>query len=451
MSLHLTLESRARRHFVAGVLLYGLVSSVRLIVVRLFMLQRFLSPLSTLLLITLLSQQVLAQPAAPRHPLDAAAGKALFDRHWIPAPASTAASDGLGPFYNARACANCHPDGGRGADLQALVLRSSDPVYGRQLQPLALAGMAPELQYTLGYPPVETDFLEEQGLGDVATAVNAAADSGQPLERLQVKFTALRYGPLQSPWSARLAPSLYGVGLLQLVDLATLQALADPDDSNGDGISGRLSQVVAANGAAAVGRFGWKAELPDLLTQTASAFSLDLGLGSPVYPSPYGDCSEAQPDCLQQASGASTGPAATELDTELLQLVLAYLEALPAPASRADSAGLALFERIGCGGCHVPTLPSPLGPVAAYTDLLLHDLGQGLDDGLATESASSSEWRTAPLWGLRTAGRLLHDGRATTPEAAILWHAGEALAAREAFRALGTVEKRQLLAFLKGL
>lgn len=436
MPLHLNLESRARRHFVAGVLLWG----------RQFALL-FITPLLVLLAQQVLAQeQEPAQTAASRHPLDAAAGKALFERHWIPAPASTAASDGLGPFYNARACATCHPAAGRGADLQALVLRSADPVYGHQLQPLALAGMAPELQYSLSYAPVELAEMTEPA------AVGAADDKRDPtLELLQVEFTSLRYGPLQSPWSARLAPSLYGVGLLQQVDVTVLQALADPDDRDGDGISGRLSQVTAADGTQKVGRFGWKAELPDLLTQTASAFSLDLGLGSPLYPSSHGDCTAAQSDCLQQLSGTATGPATTEVDAELLALVLAYLETLPPPVSNTDPEGLALFERTGCTACHLPALPSAQGPLAAYTDLLLHDMGQGLADGFASESASANEWRTAPLWGLGKAGRLLHDGRASTPEAAILWHAGEAATARAAYLALDADQRRQLLTFLKGL
>ena len=375
--------------------------------------------------------------AVPPHPLDAAAGKALFERHWIAAPASTAASDGLGPFYNARACASCHPGGGRGTDLQAMTLRSADPRYGRQLQPLALPGLPPELSYTLAWVPLTVDL---------------AARSGAPaLERLQVQFAELRYGPLQSPWSGRMAPQLHGVGLLQQIDASVLQALADPDDRDGNGISGRLSQVRQADGTPAIGRFGWKAELPDLLTQTASAFSLDLGLGSPLYPASSGDCSAVQHECLQQVPGTATGPGATEIDAELLRLLLAYLQALPAPATVADPDGLALFEHVGCAACHLPALPGANGPVLAYSDLLLHDLGQELADGLAAESASAAEWRTAPLWGLGRAGRLLHDGRAATVEAAILWHDGEAQAAREVFLALDESDKRQLLDFLKGL
>lgn len=409
-----------RRHLVAGVLLCGLGS------------------------LPALAQ---SGAAVSRHPLDAAAGKALFERHWIPAPASTAASDGLGPFYNARACATCHPGGGRGTDLQALVLRSNDPVYGRQLQPLALAGMQPELQYALAYAPA-TPVPADAGSSGSPRLSGAAEES---LERLQVQFTALRYGPLQGPWSARTAPSLLGAAMLQQIDAAALQALADPDDRNGDGISGRVAQLRLADGTLAIGRFGWKAELPDLLTQTASAFSLDLGLGTPVYPAAQGDCSATQTDCLQQVPGTATGPDVTELGAELLQLVLAYLESLPAPASHSDPAALGLFERSGCAACHVPSLPGADGPVPAFTDLLLHDMGQGLADGLASESAAASEWRTAPLWGLHNAGRLLHDGRAASVEAAILWHGGEAEAARDAFRALPVAERRQLLDFVKGL
>lgn len=417
-----------------------------------------MQPLQQLLLasaLVLAAGPALAQPGSPSpHPLDAAAGKALFERQWIPAPASTAASDGLGPFYNARACATCHPAGGRGDGLQALTLRSRDPVYGRQLQPLALAGLEPEVAYTLSHVPAASGY-PPGGSGAMPAAPGAGFAANEPAapppEQLQVTFTALRHGPLQSAWSARLAPSLLGIGLLQQVDAAVLQALADPDDRDGDGISGRVAQVLAADGTPGVGRFGWKAEAPDLLTQTASAFSLDLGLGSPFYPASSGDCTAAQTGCLQQVPGTATGTSATEIDAELLRLVLAYLEALPAPTAQRDAAGLALFEQTGCAACHVPSLPGPAGAVAAYTDLLLHDLGQGLADALGAESASPAEWRTAPLWGLGDAGRLLHDGRAGSVEAAILWHGGEATAARDAYRALPQGQRRQLLDFLKGL
>jgi CxxC motif-containing protein (DUF1111 family) len=230
-----------------------------------------------------------------------------------------------------------------------------------------------------------------------------------------------------------------------------LLALADLDDRDGDGISGRLSRVRMADGRELPGRFGWKADAPDLLTQSALAFSLDLGLGSPLYPGSQGDCTETQYDCLLQVPGTSTGPHATELGAELLHLVLAYLESLEAPLRKPDAAGLALFARTGCAACHVPELPAPGGSVAAFTDLLLHDMGPGLADTLAADAAAAAEWRTPPLWGLAGATRLLHDGRANSLEAAVLWHGGEALGARQAFRALGEVQKRQLLDFIEGL
>lgn len=380
----------------------------------------------------------IAQP----HPLDPAAGKALFERHWIPAPASTAASDGLGPFYNARACVTCHPAGGRGSGTQALTLRSADPVYGRQLQPLALAGLEPELRYALSWVP--TTLLLDAG-------------SSVVVERLQVDFRGLRYGALQTGWSARMAPDLRGLALLEQVPEAAVLAWADPGDHDGDGISGRPSWVDAAGGQRRLGRFGWKAELPDLALQVAQAFSLDLGLGTPLLPSSHGDCTQAQGDCLQQVPGTTTGPASTELSAELVGLVLAYLQSLAAPAplvagGQADSEGLALFESTGCAACHRPELPAADGSLLpAYTDLLLHDLGPGLADTLPTDAAASREWRTAPLWGLSAAQRYLHDGRAATLEQAILWHDGEASMARAAYRALPPLQRQQLLDFLERL
>lgn len=340
--------------------------------------------------------------------------------------------------------------------MQALVLRIDDAVYGRQLQPLASAGLQPELQLQLAYVPA---------------AQRAHADAGVAAERLEVGLAALRYGPLQSAWSARLAPALAGLKQLQEVDAAVLEALADPDDRDGDGISGRVARVPLPDGGTAIGRFGWKAETVDLRQQVASAFSLDLGLGSPLYPSAHGDCTQAQADCLQQVPGTSTGPAAEELDANILELILAYLESLPAPLSAATpvsaaapvsagvaaaataeaSIGPALFAQTGCAACHLPQLPTSAGPVAAYTDLLLHDLGQGLADAADAESAQAAEWRTAPLWGVGAAWRLLHDGRASSVEDAILWHDGEAAAARAAYQALAPAQRRQLLDFIQGL
>jgi CxxC motif-containing protein (DUF1111 family) len=369
-----------------------------------------------------------------QHPLDAAAGKALFERNWVAAPASTASSDGLGPFYNARSCNTCHPGGGRGAGLQAITVVINDPVYGRQLQPLALAGMQPEVELALAWIPVELPM-----------------DDGTPysLQRLQVDITHLSHGALQSASSPRLAPSLHGLALLAAVSEAELEARADPEDSDGDGISGRLSLLESA-GTARVGRFGWKAEMPDLRMQAAKAFSLDLGLGTELFPAPHGDCTAAQAACLQGVSGAVTGASATELGTELVELVLAYVTGLePAQSAAPDPEGAQLFQQIGCASCHVPQLQEEGFTVKAYTDLLLHDLGSPLASTLDAPNALGSEWRTAPLWGLAGSERFLHDGRARNLEEAVLWHAGEAAKARNNYLELLPKQRQRLLDFLK--
>lgn len=395
---------------------------------------RFHFPVKTpsLALATLL----LCLPAAfsqAQHPLDAAAGKALFERNWVVAPASTAASDGLGPYYNARSCNACHPDGGRGVGLQAITIAINDPVYGLQLQPLALAGLQPETQLALAWMPVELPI-------NSGTAYS--------LQRLQVDITNLSYGALQSAWSARLAPSLRGVALLAGVSDAELEALADPEDDDGDGISGRLS-LLQATGITRVGRFGWKAETPDLRTQAAKAFSLDLGLGTALFPSPHGDCTAAQAECLQGVSGAVTGESATELATELVELVLAYVTGLePAQSAVPDPEGLALFQQTGCASCHVPQLQAAGNSVQAFTDLLLHDLGPALASALDAPNAAGAEWRTAPLWGLAGSERFLHDGRARNLEEAVLWHSGEAARARDNYVALLPQQRQRLLGFL---
>ena len=340
-----------------------------------------LSISSLALLATLASAQDFSE-------LDIAAGKALFDRNWISAPASTAATDGLGPYYDARSCAACHPDGGRGPYPGSLTQAIDDPMLGRQLQRHAVAGLPAE------------------------------STNGQP------QFS----GSLRQP------PALAGVALFEQVSATALAALADPDDHNGDGISGRAS-----------GRYGWKADVGTLEQQIGRAFSLDLGLGNRWYPSAYGDCTAAQAACLQMPAGATAGE--PEVDDNVLALLQQWLRSLPPPATAAVAEPL--FDQFGCSGCHVASLPLPDGELRAWTDLLLHDLGPALaaDD----PSAAAAEWRTPPLWGTGSNTHYLHDGRAQSLEAAILLHGGEASGSRQAYEEATNLQRQRLLAFLKSL
>ncbi len=385
----------------------------------------------------------LATVGAVAEPLDVAVGKALFDRMWVPAPASTLGSDGLGPLHSARSCAACHASGGGSKtaaradgsiDPSELVVRlgsnagPGDPVYGLQIQRLGTALVAPEAAVAFDLVP-----SPDPTLGPTVTAV---------------RLDALAYGPLapDTRIEARRAPSLRGVGWLARIPQAMLEVLADPHDRDGDGISGRLG----------TGRFGWKAVEPTITTQTEAALVTDLGLSTPHRRTHAGDCTSAETACTTAPHGDSGHAEGVEIPAAALRALVAYVAALPAPASSADADGVAVFLKAGCAACHVPALSDASGrSVPAFTDLLLHDLGPGLAGSFPEGSALPAEWRTAPLWGLgagvRRGDRFLHDARAATVDEAIRWHDGEAADARRRYLALAPDETARLLAYLEGL
>jgi CxxC motif-containing protein (DUF1111 family) len=368
--------------------------------------------------------------------LDVAIGRALFKRAWVPAPSSTLANDGLGPLYNARACISCHQGLDRAplrvskdgaVESETLVLRFSDrhgrpdAVYGAQLQTSSVVGVRPEGALRLD--------------GD-----------------RRPKPAGLAYGEpaAGTRWGGRVAPALHGLGALADIPDAAILARADPDDRDGDGVRGRAN--LDASGRP--GRFGWKAQSVTIAEQTMLAFSSDLGLSTPRFPSPWGDCSPAQAQCRAAFQGGTL--AAPEIGPEIVARTVAYLAAAPAPAAaRADPAGAALFGSTGCAACHAPSMPSPSGPVPAFSDLLLHDLGPALDGGATEPGVAPTEWRTAPLWGLSRAladgAGLLHDGRARDVAEAIRQHGGEAASARHRFDQLTQADRDRLLAYVGAL
>lgn len=390
-------------------------------------------------------------------------GESLFDQNWVTAPSSTVARDGLGPLFNARGCAACHVKDGRGQPfdaqgqpLEAVLVRLSqpgqdphagplpDPQYGGQLQPFALQGLRPEGQLHVSW---------RQLTGQYADGVS------YQLQAPEYQLQQPAYGGFSKElqFSVRQTPVLVGLGLLEQIPEPQLQALEDPDDHNQDGISGRTNQVWSLTQARAVrGRFGWKANQPDLQQQVAAAFAGDIGITTSLFP--HSDVSAAQ------EAGFATLPTGgePELDDRLLERVVFYVQNLAVPAQRHVSAaerqaGQLLFRRLNCQACHHEQFDVKGQKIYPYTDLLLHDLGPELADQRPDYLASGQEWRTAPLWGLglleKVNGhqRLLHDGRARSFEEAILWHGGEAEPAREAFKALTAVERQQLIKFLKAL
>jgi CxxC motif-containing protein (DUF1111 family) len=392
-------------------------------------------------------------------------GNSFFNKTWVAAPASVTERDGLGPLFNARSCSGCHPHDGRGrppeagAPAASLLVRLSvlergrpvpEPRYGEQLQTRALPGLAPEAEVRVDYEPVSGRYAD-----------------GEPyqLRRPRLRIEQLGYGRLASGvlTSARVAPAVFGLGLLEAVPEAALLAQADPEDRDGDGISGRANLVPdLATGRRVVGRFGWKAEQPSLRQQAAAAFHGDMGITSTLFPGE--NHTARQPACAGRPSGGTP-----ELGDHLLDQVTGYLRALAVPARRHQPRarrGGRLFEVAGCARCHRPTLvtgadgalPSLAGQtIHPYTDLLLHDLGAELADGRPVFAATEREWRTPPLWGLGLLpvvnghSYLLHDGRARGAAEAILWHGGEAASAREAFRNMPRCDRQALLAFLGAL
>jgi CxxC motif-containing protein (DUF1111 family) len=416
-------------------------------------------------------------------------GNAIFRKLWVSAPSSTEASDGLGPLYNARGCQNCHLRDGRGRPPAAnwprdsavsMFLRLSvpaetaeqerllaerrigvipEPTYGVQLQNYAIRGHDAEGRMHIRYQ-------EER--------VTLADGTVVKLRRPAYAITDLAYGPLhpKTMMSPRVAPQMIGLGLLEAIPEDRIRADADPDDADGDGISGRVAEVWSLElNRVALGRFGWKAGNPTVRQQSAEAMVIDMGLSNPLFPKPAGDCTPAQRFCLDAPNGNSPQHDNLEVSGRLLDFLTFYAENLAVPARRSPDeprvlAGKALFHAIGCAACHKPSFVTggvkgqphlSSQTIWPYTDLLLHDMGEGLADHRPEGVADGREWRTPPLWGIgltETVSEhtfLLHDGRARSVEEAILWHAGEAQRARDRFSRLSARERANLIAFVKSL
>lgn len=384
--------------------------------------------------------------SAPAEAADEAAlGRALFRRAWVPAPSTTRADDGLGPQFDARACAACHPGGDRpalrfdrtGELPRGMVVRlerrdgSPDPIHGEQLQAEAVPGLAPEARLRLRVTNVE---------GRRRLSVEARDPTDGPL------------APDTIP-SLRFAPALHGAGAIEAVPEAAIRAGADPDDRDGDGIAGRVSEVVDGDGRTRLGRWGFRATGIDLADQTAAAFAIDMGLSSARRPDPFGDCTPAQTACRAAPTGAPDTAGAHEIDEAIVTLIAAHLARLERPsretlAPAGSERGARVWATLGCAACHAPL--EGAGRVV-HSDLLLHDMGPGLAAGDPTRRAGR-EWRTTPLLGLGdrlgVGAALLHDGRARTLTEAVAWHAGEAAAAAARFRALPAADRRALEAHL---
>lgn len=411
-----------------------------------------------------------------------AIGNSFFKRNWVEAPASTSARDGLGPHFMARSCGACHALDGRGAPPQirhrlsteqplALLIRISvpgeadpqvgvrpDPVYGDQLNVAAVRGVRPEAQVSIRETPIHGRFAD---------------GTRYTLRKPAYAFTQAAYGPLhpQLMVSARLAPQIIGMGLLEAIPEAEILANARAQSEASGPIKGRPNRVRDVKaGREMIGRFGWKASAASVAHQTAAAFLGDIGITSSLLPNEA--CTPAQKDCLAAPRGGKGGP---EVDDQALEAVTFYTATIAPPARREPRnaqvlAGQKLFGQAQCAVCHRPSYVTAEGPfpslsskalngqpIHPYTDLLLHDMGDALADGRPDFQASGREWKTPPLWGiglLRDVNghqRLLHDGRADGVLEAILWHGGEAEASKQHVLKMNRRDRDALVRFVESL
>ena len=411
-------------------------------------------------------------------------GNGLFRKIWVSSPSSTLASDGLGPLFNARSCQRCHLKDGRGhppedagdsavsiflrvsipsddsiAEIEDYLATLPDPVYGSQLQDFAVQGHPAEYRFDVQYEEIDVE------LGD-GTIVSLRDPTYQAAD--------LGYGPLHpdAMLSPRIAPQMIGLGLLEAIPVEDILANADPDDLDGDGISGRANIVWSVEfDEPMLGRFGLKAGAPTVKHQSAGAFSGDIGISNPLFPGGSGECTDEQVECLEAPSGNSDIHGGYELSGESLDLVTFYSRNLAVPERRNVSdqnvlLGKEIFYQSGCTSCHVPKFVTSrledqpeqsFQLIWPYTDLLLHDMGEGLADNRPEARANGQEWRTPPLWGIGLTEQVsghtyfLHDGRARSLLEAILWHGGEATDARQAVLELGAEDRDALIRFLESL
>jgi len=388
-----------------------------------------------------------------------------FGQQFVSSPAVQ--FGGVGPLFNQNRCESCHVRNGRGTIAQfagdpnsGFLLRLSIPGtganggiipvpgFGGQLQTKAIFGVAPEGKITKTEIEQIINFLDGMQL-TLQKPVYSITDAYLPL-------------PANTLISPRNAPPVHGLGLLEAIPEAVIFALADEGDADGDGISGRPNMVWdVLEQTMKLGRFGWKAEQPTAGQQAADAAHNDMGLTNFYFPVEH--C-EGQSNCVE---GTQTG---LDVDDETTNLFAFYFQTLAVPAQRDYNKpevikGRALFNDMKCASCHTPKQVTGFHDIAAlnnqtiypYTDLLLHDMGEGLADNRPTFSANGQEWRTAPLWGIgltqvvNSNATFLHDGRAKTLEEAILWHGGEAETSKENYRTATKADRDALIAFLKSL
>lgn len=401
------------------------------------------------------------QPLSNVAPQDLAAfreGAGIFRQAWLAGPSKdTPRFTGLGPLFNRRSCIACHIGNGRGEpptdssdNMRSILIRISLPgtdphgapkphaVYGDQIQTDAVIGHVREAAASFRWHE---------------TAVKLGDGTAVTLRRPEIIVRAPNYGPLPADIeiSARISPVVFGLGLLESLPVATLDAMAR--EAKPDGVKGRVNMVWdIAQKKVVPGRFGLKANQPNLKQQIAAALAGDMGITSSMILAQ--ECPPAAADCAKRR----TTPEISDADFDALVRYVADLAPPPRRAMNDVAArGEKVFREIGCTACHRETLAADGRAIAPFTDLFLHDMGDGLADNRSDFLATGREWRTAPLWGIGLAtvvnedATFLHDGRARTLTEAILWHGGEAQTARDRFAKLSRDLRDALTAFLETL
>ena len=394
-------------------------------------------------------------------------GRHLFRRTWTPAPSSVKSLDGLGPVFNRVSCSGCHVKDGRGrppkddGKFRSMVIKLAmidnnniypDPNYGYQLNDKSILGVPYEGKAKIDYSIIDIELND----GTIKKISNP-----------HYTFNSMSFGALNknTKHSGRVAPAVFGLGLIEAITEKDLLKNADPEDLNNDGISGRAHKLVdKPSKKIMIGKFGWKATRATLLHHITGAASQDMGLTSNIFPNE--NCMKIQKACLEQINGGEPEVSDAQIDR-----LLVYMQTLAPPRQRKMKnksvlAGKNLFKEIGCESCHTPSYKTGEHPnhpelsnriIRPYSDFLLHDMGKGLDDGVAEGEAKSYEWKTPPLWGIGLVKivnkhtRFLHDGRAGSIEEAILWHDGEARNAKNNYISLNKENREKLLFFLNSL
>lgn len=396
-------------------------------------------------------------------------GRSFFKIPWVEAPSATTARDGLGPHFNANTCNSCHPNNGRGnlynkkgqisrsliakvsikndgselhKELEKMNGLIPEPTYGGQIGINAIHGVKFEAKPHIKYEEIEVKFPD----GEIDT-----------IYKPTYSLKNLQYGKLHKDTiiTFRLAPSLNGLGLIEDISNEEILKNVDIKDRDNDGISGKANFVYSPiTKKIELGRYSWKASNTTIKHQSAAAAHNDMGLTTTIFPKD--PCTKIQSDCIDAPKSRDLIDI-PDFRLEAIEFYIKNRVTYNAKKTASYNEGLKVFKSIGCVKCHIDSFITKSGiKISPFTDMLLHDMGEGLSDGRSEFLANGKEWRTPPLWGLslhekinKEKPKLLHDGRANNFQEAILWHDGEAKGAKENYMNLDKETREKLIKFLE--